>query len=356
MTAQETSYILCDTYESASQAADQLSACSAVIVDCEGRDLGMPGGALSLIAIGDATASQIFLLDALTLSDATHPLLAPLLTILRRPDVTKLMWDGRADFTEIAEAYGVRMEGVLDLQLVEVVQRGRRKRKGYRQEHTAYYFRDIKDELEGDPAALEGVHRLYGLERCAWEYKLIKKGEGKNHEVVAMHEQDRTEVWMQRPLPSALLEYSAHDIHIIAQLFARFQKKGHYLDDDEALKAMSARYMEAYPTRELRAKHAPLDLCKFVPLDVLAPPPDGMPKFECARCERMLSLRCFSTAARPDSKGNPDAAAPAGSEPEVTSQEDQTTVTQRFTLCRLCKLLARLNSETTLGEWVATTD
>ncbi len=177
-----------------------------------------------------------------------------------------------------------------------------------------------------------------------------------------MHEQDRTEVWMQRPLPEALLDYSAHDIHIIAQLFARFEKKGHYLDDQEALKATSARYMDACPTRELRAKHAQLDLSKFVPLGVLTPPPEGMPTFECARCERMLSLRCFSTSARPPSEESKaagpasDPAAPAGVTPEeVTAEEGQSTMTWRLTLCRLCSLLARRHSEVALGEWVATT-
>ncbi|TFK84655.1 hypothetical protein K466DRAFT_526996 [Polyporus arcularius HHB13444] len=365
MTVQTSPYTLCDTYEAASLAAEELSASSTLIVDCEGRDIGMPDGALSIIAIGDATASKIFLFDVLALTDPADPLLAPLRSLLRRPDITKLMWDGRADFTEIAEAYGVRMEGVLDLQLVEVAQRWRRKRKGCRrQQHTADYFKSLKDELTEDPAALDGIHRLYGLEHCAGMYGLIKKGEGKNHEVVAMHEQDRTEMWMQRPLPEALLAYSAHDIHIIAQLFARFEKKGHYLDDQEALKAISARYMEACPTRELRAKHAQLDLCKFVPLDVLTPPPDGIPTFECARCERVLSLRCFSTAARPPSDSEEskaagpasDAAAPAGlTSEEVTAEEGQTTITWRLTLCRLCSLLARRHSEAALGEWVATT-
>ncbi|RPD55495.1 hypothetical protein L226DRAFT_574537 [Lentinus tigrinus ALCF2SS1-7] len=355
MAADEPTYILCDTYEAASQAVVELSQCSTLIVDCEGRDIGMPGGALSIIAVGDRSGSPLFLFDVLALSDKSHALLAPFLSILRRPDITKVMWDGRADSFEIAETYGVQMGGVLDLQLVEVVQRGRRLRKdGWRRNHTIDYFKDTKDELTADPASLEGIHRVYGLERCLGLYRLIKKGEGKNSEVVAQH---GTDVWLQRPLPPTLLEYSAHDIQLIAKLFARFQKKGQYLNDPEALKAMSARYMEVYSSRELTAKHVPLDLCKFVPLEVLAPPKDGVSRFECARCERVLSLASFSTAPVASVKivDADDAAPSVEREPEPEAQ-DNTVAKQRLTLCRLCHLVAREKSEADLGEWVAISD
>ncbi|RPD55496.1 hypothetical protein L226DRAFT_469863 [Lentinus tigrinus ALCF2SS1-7] len=348
----KTPHVLCDTYEAASQAVTELSSSSVLLVDCEGRNIGVPGGALSIITVGDWTASRIFLFDVLALPDKSHPLLAPLLSLLRRTDITKIVWDGRADFFEMVEAYGVQMEGVLDLQLVEVAQRGRRKNKGWRQGHTADYFKRMKDELRDDPDALEGIHRLYGLDHCAGLYGVVGKGGGKNHDVVAMHAQDRTEMWMRRPLPPALLEYAAHDIELIAKVFARFQKKGQYLDHLEALKEMSARYMEVYPTRELRAKHAQLDLCKFVPLEVLTPPQDGAPRFECARCGRVLSLLCFSTAAAGvKTAESGDAASSAKPEPQVGEQGDR-VVEQRLTLCRLCHLIARRNSEEVLGEWV----
>ena len=178
MPTKNTAFVLCDTYSAVSQAVVELSSSSVLIVDCEGRNIGMPGGALSVIAVGDYEASRIFLFDVLALSDKYHPLLAPLLSLLRRPDITKLLWDGRADSFEIAETYGVQMGGVLDIQLVEVVQRGRRKSKGWRQNHTADYFKRLKAEL--DPAALEGIHRLFGLDHCAGLYGVVGAGEGKN--------------------------------------------------------------------------------------------------------------------------------------------------------------------------------
>lgn len=170
-----------------------------------------------------------------------------------------------------------------------------------------------------------------------------------------MHQQDRTEMWMRRPLPPALLEYAAHDIELIAKLFTRFQKKGKYLDDVETLKEMSTRYMEVFATRELRAKHASLKLCKFVPMEVLTPPQYDAPRFECARCARVLSLQCFSTA---ESIKPVEGGSVAASEPkaQVAEPTGGNTAMYRQSFCRLCHLVARRNSEAASSNLVAIED
>ncbi|EJF59684.1 hypothetical protein DICSQDRAFT_171859 [Dichomitus squalens LYAD-421 SS1] len=267
-------YTLCDTYEAAAEASDALSRHETLILDCEGRDIGMPDGELGIIAIGDSTASHVYLFDTLALSNKQHPLLSRLFTLLRRPDIMKLVWDGRSDFFEIADTYGVLMQGVVDLQLAEAAQRARlnpRKRKGFRAGHTLKYFKKMQDELLAEPAALEGIHRLFGLEHCAGIFQALDESGGKDPAVVAMHYERGGDMWMLRPLPAPLLRYSCHDIEMIAAMYARFSKFG-YLKPLDELKATTERYLHSYPTRELRALHASLDLCKFVPMDVLTPP------------------------------------------------------------------------------------
>ncbi len=173
-------FILCDTYMAAARAAEELSRYGTLILDCEGRELSMPGGALSIIAIGDSTASHIFLFDTLALSDKQHPLLLPLFALLRRPDVVKVVWDGRSDFSQIAGTYGVYMAGVLDLQLAEVAQRARRphnKKGGVRAKHTLDYFKKLKDE---PLASFDSIYRLFGLEQCARFYQLLRGDGGKD--------------------------------------------------------------------------------------------------------------------------------------------------------------------------------
>ncbi|KAM5539782.1 hypothetical protein V8D89_006595 [Ganoderma adspersum] len=333
-------FILCTTYVAAALAAEELSRHDTVILDCEGRELGMPSGALSLIAIGDSTASHIFLFDTLALPDRRHPLMSPLFALLRRPDIVKVVWDGRADFSEIAETYGVCMEGVLDLQLAEIAQRARRphsRKGGVRAKHTLDYFKKLKDEpLE----SFDGIHRLFGLEQCARFYQLLRGDGGKDPAVMAMHEDQQSAMWMQRPLPPPLLHYAAHDIELIALVLDRFGpgEQGDYLGQLPELLAMSAQYMLAYPMRELRALHVPLDLCRFLPLDVLDAPPARAPRYGCARCMRMLSLACFLTTR---AQAEPVGGEASGSQRLV-----------RLSLCRLCNLLARRNAEVIVRGWL----
>ncbi|KAI0752941.1 hypothetical protein C8Q80DRAFT_486532 [Daedaleopsis nitida] len=352
MAPSATRYTLCTTYEDAALAAYELSQdpTSTVILDCEGCNFGMIDGALSIIAIGNSTASRIFLFDALALSDKDDARLAPLLSLLRTSDVTKIVWDGRADFYEIAEAYGVLLGGVLDLQIAEVRQRSHQKSKkksNLRYLHTYNYFKRCHAELEQNPSALDGIYRLYGLGHCANLFVVLDENGGKNAVVSALHKKNGTEMWMQRPLPDVLLQYSAHDIEMIARMYERFKKKSSYLRDPDTLKEMSARYMRAYPTRELKALHAQLDITKFLPLDVLEAPPEQARRYRCLRCERMLSLSCFATAAAGTGRGTEqrDDRSSDGS-----SGDDGRA--RRFTVCHLCYLLARRNTESMLGEWI----
>ncbi|TBU52672.1 hypothetical protein BD310DRAFT_211457 [Dichomitus squalens] len=333
-------YTLCDTYEAAAEASDALSRHETLILDCEGRDIGMPDGELGIIAIGDSTASHVYLFDTLALSNKQHPLLSRLFTLLRRPDIMKLVWDGRSDFFEIADTYGVLMQGVVDLQLAEAAQRARlnpRKRKGFRAGHTLKYFKKMQDELLAEPAALEGIHRLFGLEHCAGIFQALDESGGKDPAVVAMHYERGGDMWMLRPLPAPLLRYSCHDIEMIAAMYARFSKFG-YLKPLDELKATTERYLHSYPTRELRALHASLDLCKFVPMDVLTPPIPNTMRYHCTRCERMLSLSCFSLHYA-DVQGSGET---SNSQPLV-----------RMSTCRLCTLIAQRNSGPVVAEWVA---
>ena len=148
-----------------------------------------------------------------------------------------------------------------------------------------------------------------------------------------MHRDHGSDMWMVRPLPVPLLRYSCHDIELIAAVYARFSKSS-FLKPLDELMEMTARYLQSYPTRELRALHVSLDLCKFIPMDVLSAPCANTPRYHCTRCERMLSLPCFSL----DSGGGET----SGSQGLV-----------RLSTCRLCSLLARRKSESIPTEWVA---
>ncbi|KDQ53924.1 hypothetical protein JAAARDRAFT_209689 [Jaapia argillacea MUCL 33604] len=117
------SYTLCDTGVAVEQAVSHLMASPFVLLDCEGRDLGKRGGALSLICIGTSKAETIYVFDVPTLSQSGSSI-ATLFELLRSKEVKKVMWDGRMDFVSILDTFGVGIENVVDLQVAEVVSRG----------------------------------------------------------------------------------------------------------------------------------------------------------------------------------------------------------------------------------------
>lgn len=63
---------LCSTTASIVLAFSSLSIQSLVLVDCEARDLGRPGGVLALILLSDLLAKHVFFVDALAFP-STHP-------------------------------------------------------------------------------------------------------------------------------------------------------------------------------------------------------------------------------------------------------------------------------------------
>jgi hypothetical protein len=87
-----------------------------ILLDCEGRDLGRVGGKLGLIQIGVKNA--IYHVDVITLPQA----LKSLKSVLEDSGIQKVVWDGRMDFSELWHGHGIKLAGVLDLQLLGVYQ------------------------------------------------------------------------------------------------------------------------------------------------------------------------------------------------------------------------------------------
>ena len=173
-------YTLCNTYDTVASAAESLSTRSTLILYCQGSDLGLPDGKLSIIALSDPAASEVFLFDVISLRDKDNPSIALLSSLLQSPDITKLVWDGRTYAYELADTYGIFLQGTLDLQLVEASTRGSTD-KGHRVQHTRNHLRRITD---GGTALVlpDDIHKLLGLFHCAGLYHLPNANPGKNGE------------------------------------------------------------------------------------------------------------------------------------------------------------------------------
>lgn len=172
--------MLCDSVTSIAVAVSALSSSPTIILDCEGLNLGARGGTLSIIILRTTTTTspaRTFLLDVLQLSQSQ---LQPVYALLSSPFITKLVFDGRMDYSALYHECGIELRNVLDLQLADVVSRGLRgEGEGRRMERLGSFLG--RWEVEGKKERYGGVHKLNGMKDCLWEheiYELEKDGSG----------------------------------------------------------------------------------------------------------------------------------------------------------------------------------
>ena len=175
-----TSFTYCASRPAVAYATRTLARSPFLILDCEGKNLGATDGVLSLVCIGTANAEFIFVFDVLTLrSRNALAWLSPLFAIFADPSVKKIMWDCRNDFLEIWAAYGVSLQGVLDLQLAEIESRTsvRGEQEWKRMARLAARGRRLPLPLiKQNTDLFKGVHSLQGMDACIREAQLATTG------------------------------------------------------------------------------------------------------------------------------------------------------------------------------------
>jgi exonuclease 3'-5' domain-containing protein 1 len=161
-----TPHTLCTTPTTVADAIAVLRLSEYLVLDCEGKSIGDTDGILSIICIGTAHAEHIFIFDTLTLT-RTEPAMAPLLDLLKSEQVHKVVWDGRQDYLEIFDHYGIALGGVVDLQIAEVTSRsaarGENDKKRLLRLSSGYFSFRLVKEIKND---LGDIHLVIGLQKC----------------------------------------------------------------------------------------------------------------------------------------------------------------------------------------------
>jgi hypothetical protein len=83
-----------------------------LFLDCHGKDLLNNDGQIGLLVLG--LPEKAYIVDVVALS-SNIPLLAP---FLQNRKLRKVVWDGRLCYAELWHRFSIRLENVLDLQLV----------------------------------------------------------------------------------------------------------------------------------------------------------------------------------------------------------------------------------------------
>ncbi|EIM86578.1 uncharacterized protein STEHIDRAFT_111056 [Stereum hirsutum FP-91666 SS1] len=274
--------MLCDSVTSIAVAVSALSSSPTIILDCEGLNLGARGGTLSIIILRTTTTTspaRTFLLDVLQLSQSQ---LQPVYALLSSPFITKLVFDGRMDYSALYHECGIELRNVLDLQLADVVSRGLRgEGEGRRMERLGSFLG--RWEVEGKKERYGGVHKLNGMKDCLWEheiYELEKDGSV------------RHDLWLCRPLPRYYAGYAATDAEMIHALYDIFIE-GSFITSN--LPAQSMRYITIWKDRQPGASDSHLRH-PLLPLEILEAPDDGASESSmraCDTCSRLLSEKAF---------------------------------------------------------------
>ncbi|KAF9223117.1 hypothetical protein BS17DRAFT_754936 [Gyrodon lividus] len=288
-----TQYTYCNNLPSITYATRLLARSPFLIIDCEGKNIGGKDGVLSLMCIGTQKAEHIFVFDVLALKTC-NALLRPLVNILANPVVKKIMWDCRNDFLEIWTEYGVKLQGVLDLQLAEIESRVsvRGEMEWKRITRLAARGRRLPLPLiKQNPDLFLGVHSLQGMDATINQARLTTAG--KDPQVVAMHKTNGSAIWLERPLLPQLLQYAAHDIEMIGALYDHFKQQGWITPSSEGnLVDQSMRYAYSLYYQGRPADDDVFCSCSVLPLDILREP-RGL-TVRCEGCNRLQSLHCFT--------------------------------------------------------------
>ena len=164
-------YILCADDSSLADAIAAIQPASSLALDCEGKDLGVEGGTLSLISLRvlEPETSGIYLIDTISL---TKDQLSPIFDIIESSSVTKIVFDGRMDFSELYHGWSVSLRGVLDLQLADVDSRHQRGEDEEDQfSRLSPYLH--RREISGQPGSYSAVHKLCGLDQCIKDHGIV---------------------------------------------------------------------------------------------------------------------------------------------------------------------------------------
>ncbi|XP_052777939.1 piRNA biogenesis protein EXD1-like [Mya arenaria] len=241
-----------------------------IALDCEGDNLSRKGK-MQLLSI--ATRDYAYALDIQKLK--LLPFVSGLKEVLEDKNVMKLMFDCREDADALFNQFHVKLDGVLDIQLLEIMKRSQ-------------FEGNAINRKRGDHA----IHaiRLDSLFDCIKEF-------GKSDEMIKQKKEGmgRKNEWANRPLTVEQMKYAKTDVLSLFCLFDHFKP----VDEEMSrLKIASQIYVDlkrSIPNRE----YNDFENNRYLPVDVI--PDKGSVSFpvgdiSCKTCHRRFPRAEFSNS------------------------------------------------------------
>ena len=254
-------------------------------VDCEGDSLSRKG-ALTIITV--ATEERVYIFDVLKLGQLVFT--SGLGEILQDKSREKLTFDCRQDSDALWHQFKIKLSGVLDLQLLEVIYR-RENPTGSEARTSQFSSKNTRGVRRSQRT--HEVENIYGFGRCIELYlqdeKLIKmKDKGKE-----LLKKDK-ELWKKRPLTDDLIRYCIVDTMAMFRLYNKMKDVNG--GEQARLRVASEKYVDLYRGKTVRSFDN-YEMNAYLPLDVI--PDKGSVHFPfvdtaCKRCHRRFPREEFS--------------------------------------------------------------
>ena len=256
--------------EALSELKGKLERNTLLAVDCEGVSLSRKG-ALTVITV--ATEEKAYIFDVLKLGQTVFS--GGLSEILEDKSRKKLTFDCRQDSDALWHQFNVKLTGVLDLQLLEII---------YRHE-SATASRPSSTKHVRRSQRTDEVVNIYGFGRCLELYVQDQDLIRRKNTGSRLFKYD-VETWKRRPLSDRLLEYCAVDTMGMFKLYDKM--KDVYRREEARLRVASEKYVDYYRGRTERSFNT-YETNAYLPLDII--PDKGTLEFAlattpCSRCQR----------------------------------------------------------------------
>lgn len=255
-----------------------------IAVDSEGISLSRKGKLTVLII---ATREKVYVFDVLKVGQSIFE--SGLREILEDSKYEKLMFDCRQDSDALWHQFNIKLAGVVDLQLLEVMQRCESHSDFSRSKSSTkrrFYRRRSQNT--------ENIKKVYGYRNCLELYV-------KDEKMIAVKDKgvklftSNTLAWTKRPLPEKLIRYCAVDTMGMFKLYEAF-KSMLSISEKARLKIASDKYTDYYREKKERVFNE-YETNSYLPLDVI--PEKGTQSFPyagttCTKCDRKFPQEEFS--------------------------------------------------------------
>jgi len=222
-----------DSLNAVQAACDVLAHCDGPLaLDCEGVNLGR-SGRLTLLQV--SVPGHAFVFDVQEIGG--EPLFGAgfgLKHLLEDMNRLKVCFDCRRDCDVLAQHFGIRVAGIFDLQIADIILRNDDEMEQLQRLRGFIHGGSIR----GQPQNYENVVKLRGLGEVLKEFRFDGKEKLSNAEHLA---------WGERPLTPTLKEYAFKDVIDIRRLFEAMSTHAGFDENMAKMCTASTRFADKLP-------------------------------------------------------------------------------------------------------------